>query len=735
MSSESMVATSSLDFINAQLVSHGFAPAPGVCLDGVSNTNLDRVVKTLLDMLGQRVKDMSRTEELATEVRTLRYEQERLSSMYRTATEKAAKFEGDMNLHKAQLAAVSRSLTASQNDHKDTMNKLQRANASIQALRTTHQNELKKKEKEVDQMAQKWNKLADIQVKLTTTPSGIQSSNGAIVDGTEVIIRGPNFLEVALEQAEKARAQLFAENAGLRRMVLTAVNETQGVVCEAKRILLGKSDEPTPFTLSTLFPLASGFAQDQLHYALDALRGSLAHLSPSSAPTSSKSTASAEELERLNAQEAASQAAETQAVFDKYMKDHRMSVGYDAANVSVDLMTATVRDEELDRLATLRKQLDEERHRFTEATITLGKERANLEAERVRLKEEKRSWQVDLMLAELPPTPETSATLSPPKKKSPKKSPRKQSLSPKPVNVGKAGAGRKTRIARRSSVTPPKSLSFTPLTASLLPTSFVLPPPSPQTSLPSQPALLISSIAEPIISPSEEQPIAGPSILITPASSRPFPGLKPFGQSFPQRIIHAYSPAKPSPLSRILMLGNSPPAFPGSDSGLGPLVESDGEGIEDMFPEMPPAPPEPQMSLAQELGIPESPPETPQRPESPLREKKMLNTGAAKGRALAKDNRKEKVVSVPTTSRVKQAIEKENGGLKKKIITASRPKQWTAPAPSRPAKPVAKPAPSATMAASRARLVAKLTTPAGGSGPRRVPIGSAEAPSNLRKQS
>ena len=51
----SVVSTSSLEFINSQLVAHGFVPTPGLSLEGISNDDSARVVKCLLGMLSQRV--------------------------------------------------------------------------------------------------------------------------------------------------------------------------------------------------------------------------------------------------------------------------------------------------------------------------------------------------------------------------------------------------------------------------------------------------------------------------------------------------------------------------------------------------------------------------------------------------------------------------------------------------------------------------------------------------------
>lgn len=49
---------------------------------------------------------MSRTEELTTNLRTLTYEHERLRSMHRSATERAANAEREMNVHKTRSTYV-----------------------------------------------------------------------------------------------------------------------------------------------------------------------------------------------------------------------------------------------------------------------------------------------------------------------------------------------------------------------------------------------------------------------------------------------------------------------------------------------------------------------------------------------------------------------------------------------------------------------------------------------------
>jgi len=69
---------------------------------------------------------------------------------------------------------------------------------------------------------------------------------------------------------------------------------------------------------------------------------------------------------------------ETQAMFDKFAEDHRITTG-EIGEMSIELMSAPLKDEERERLDILRKELDLERQRFTDAAIKFGKEKAALE--------------------------------------------------------------------------------------------------------------------------------------------------------------------------------------------------------------------------------------------------------------------------------------------------------------------------------------------------------------------
>lgn len=58
-SSVADTTSSSLPYINSQLIAHGFTHKPGLSLDGTSKDDAERVVKCLLAMLGQRVVSLA----------------------------------------------------------------------------------------------------------------------------------------------------------------------------------------------------------------------------------------------------------------------------------------------------------------------------------------------------------------------------------------------------------------------------------------------------------------------------------------------------------------------------------------------------------------------------------------------------------------------------------------------------------------------------------------------------
>ncbi|KAG1737211.1 Afadin and alpha-actinin-binding-domain-containing protein [Suillus lakei] len=635
-STDSVASTSSLEYINSQIVAHGFTHSPGISFEGLSNSDTDQLARCLLAMLSQRVNDMSRAEDLSTSLRTLSYDHERLMGMHRSATEKAANAEREMNVYKSRLATASKTLAASESAHKQTSAELQRTRSSLIALRATHSTEIKKKEKDVERIIEKWSKLSDMQTKLSTSSSGLtfRCGNADVVNGFETLGKGKGYLEIALEQAESARASLTDETLALQRLVVNVANRLQSVLHELRCLVSPCDEEPAIITHNALFPLTPpNAANDKLSTLFSSAHGILDDISErllqrAAAPPAPDYTKVSDALENQRLQgiieDLRSELDEARKLHERHVAETQallMQIASQASSTdhyprdeSVELMTQPERDLAAERLERMKTELDEERRKFTNAAVKLGNEKAALEAERIQFLEEKRSWHVEQMLSDLPPTP---AITSQPAPRPPQvhriKSPRKSPMKPKVV--GKV-ASRKTRVSRRSSsfsIPPPSRLEpayetevipivippaafealgkKSTLAQSILPSAFVLPPRSPRTSLPPVEAFLPPMItthqglsggklytstdtesastsssdasSSDYASPPAQAQATIPKIILpspkTPPAPvvntrRPFPLAKPLAP----HMSHAYSPAKPSPLSRILMLANSP---------------------------------------------------------------------------------------------------------------------------------------------------------------------------------
>ena len=134
-----------------------------------------------------------------------------------------------------------RTLQATETTQKQVASELQRTKTLLQGVRATCQNEIKKKEKEVERVLDKWQKIADSQTKLGTIQSGMRCANSAVVDGAQFVGKGLGFLDVALEQSEQARNHLSDENIMLRKLILKTINGIQTMQHKARSMLPGDS--------------------------------------------------------------------------------------------------------------------------------------------------------------------------------------------------------------------------------------------------------------------------------------------------------------------------------------------------------------------------------------------------------------------------------------------------------------------------------------------------------------
>ena len=264
-----------------------------------------------------------------------------------------------------------------------------------------------------------------------------------------------------------------------------------------------------------------------------------------------------------------------------------------------------------------RDEFEEDRRSLAEAALKLGRERAALEVQRLEFLEDRRAWDVRKMIDDLPPSPKAAGSFASAdtksalklKKKlaSPSRRKSKSPMKPQPPKQKRrssiAVAGKKGRKSVKFSSPPRKAAPAQTLDTELIPpsppppsretiarmtsvedllascsqpkelvtTEFVLPPRSPQSSLPPPPKPPSRAAPPPFqlsvpptspdfsISDHIPQPSTSDTQRIPPKS----PGLGfPVAKPLAQRMLHAYSPVKPSPLSRVLTVERaSPPPF------------------------------------------------------------------------------------------------------------------------------------------------------------------------------
>ncbi|KAI0255469.1 Afadin and alpha-actinin-binding-domain-containing protein [Lactifluus subvellereus] len=580
----SISSTSTLQYINSQLISHGFAVTPGLCLDGLSSADAEALTKCLLSMLSQRVEDMTRAEELTTKLRTLSYDYERLRTMYDSSKETADLAEREAAAARAKLTTANRAQQQAETANKQTMADLQRARSSLQALRATHVAELKKRDKEIEAMRERWSKLADSQLKIGNLPSGmsIQPANAlALGEDAKVALLGKGLKEAALEEAEKACALLRDENGELRGLLVDTANAVRKILHKAVSADPDDLEFLPPLVTTDLFPLgAPDTAFERFSALLTALRDALTTLRASEAPATT--TPGSDLKQHISLADLAKKAAESDAKAHKWeVEELRTTIAVLRDELKkANAATAPASQVQLESVPTVYDNLASHLPPTDGLEIQHELVVGHSEAEQAATdpSDEPSSRKAELLsTASVPargkrpaPAPQPGPSrLSPRKTRSKSKAKLAHTSKPARSSASAKRSAPGPRMKRQTSKRVEASFETEVIPASvptsLLPTSFVLPPPLPESRLPPHPASFLAPSA-PLLFPSTTPPLPPPPPQISSSSTAegtqemvsgaPMP--KPFPIAKPLARAHAYSPAKPSPLSRILMLAASP---------------------------------------------------------------------------------------------------------------------------------------------------------------------------------
>ncbi|KAF9517143.1 hypothetical protein BS47DRAFT_572137 [Hydnum rufescens UP504] len=431
-SSPERTSSSTLSFVSSQLVAHGFVRPPGLVgpLSQLQTKDQDVVVKCLMSLLEQRITDMERTEELTTRLNTLSYDHERLIGMHKTAKDHATHAQRETESTKSKHAATTNALSELQATHKVTVANLQRAQSALQFTRQTAQNEIKRKEKEVERIMDRWNKLSNEQTKLSSASSGMRCTN-LVPDPAIVVPRGSSVLENSLAELKSERDRLVEQSQSFRSVIISLASGLDKLVRQ-HRSPSPTSARQAPVTDATLFPPSVTPWKEDPEHALATLNELLLATSSviearSVGPESDDTSDGAcpirmkdsvvhqrllEEIQTLKAElEECRKSLEDQrnGALDAFLNNQRLLRGAPRPSAGGgspigDATSAEKEDWEM-RLMEREKALEEERSKLTAAAIELGKERGSLASARLDLQEEKRAWRLKQVLEDMSETP------------------------------------------------------------------------------------------------------------------------------------------------------------------------------------------------------------------------------------------------------------------------------------------------------------------------------------------
>ncbi|KAL7414822.1 Afadin and alpha-actinin-binding-domain-containing protein [Mrakia frigida] len=415
---------SSLLYINSQLIAHGYT-RKGINLSELRPKDQDNVLRCLFAMLQQRVDDLTRLETLSTTHRTLSYDYELLIKKHKAVAEEAAGAERKEQAAKSQLKDAQAALKLEQEAHKRSRDEASKARTALAFVRNQAQVDTKRREAETARTLERWQKLVNDQSKLITSRSGLTCVNSGTGSGSGFrAVESPGIANLALSDLEESRSRLIEENDAFRRILLRITNGLQSAIVSISK---AKDDHPERITSASLFepsitsPSSSSSATITSH-ATEAQKKIMALLERLARETweverklkvGERDREEEMEDERIQLTEAKKQVDQLGAEVARL--EELLDAQPEPAPVLPSFAPSSSTDDHDEITALLARQreaLEEERRKFTEAAVVLGRERSEMEVQRIAFFEEKRAHQLDLMLNGLPPTPQPQPSSS-----------------------------------------------------------------------------------------------------------------------------------------------------------------------------------------------------------------------------------------------------------------------------------------------------------------------------------
>lgn len=184
-----------------------------------------------MGLLGQRVEDTTWREKTDTKLRTLSYDHDRLQGMYNRSLEVAANAEREMNLFKSRMNGAQKALLECEKKLQHSNAELTRTRSSLHSVRAAYGVEVKRKEKEVERIMERWQKMSGGSMRI--------SGNGA--SGVEPAVKvqdeeAASLEEVALQEAENDRKRLLEEREQTQEVIIWLARELGGLVADGHEV-------------------------------------------------------------------------------------------------------------------------------------------------------------------------------------------------------------------------------------------------------------------------------------------------------------------------------------------------------------------------------------------------------------------------------------------------------------------------------------------------------------------
>ncbi|KAJ1971654.1 hypothetical protein H4R35_005136 [Dimargaris xerosporica] len=420
-----------LQFLNHELTAFGF-PAPIRLPEGFDEENA-QILQCITALLQQRQRDVDYREEVDDKYRRLMSEQETLLHNMTKLRNDMEAVERTLDSTKSKLSISEASLKDLNEKHRNVKEELKTAKNNLQYTRTQYTHDLRKREQDKTRMNDKMQRMAADKFK--ASKMGLQMLNPFVKEKTLLSkdkVKDKELIDIVLANYEEREQELLDEIEMMRH----SMYDLYVAIAEAKQSNANDGNAPDPeptddgsgadgprvyrekvFLPYELVKQRMGTDVKQL---VDDIKDDWQSFTQrSQLPPPADPAVLAEKDRKITSLEAQIALLEEKVASYKKVIDEQNRVIEMSLNPVLNqrrrdsgLVGMQMQDSDADSVAdernALQRQkelLEEERRKFTEAAIRLGKEREELRNEKEQFEREKENDQVHALLKNLPSTP------------------------------------------------------------------------------------------------------------------------------------------------------------------------------------------------------------------------------------------------------------------------------------------------------------------------------------------